>query len=124
MHSALLTDALLTDAIQAGNFRNGPVRKNTGKTWYLLFQFNNNASSDASDGDNGWVSFDANVEYPLSYITITGWGWDDTGNPIAAGATAETVPEPASLAIWGGIETLALGAAAIRRRRKADKEVG
>lgn len=83
---------------------------NTGQLWYLLFKFTDGAAS----GDYGWISFTANVNgFGDSSITITGWGWDDAGGTIAAGATASAVPGGAGLA------ALAVGAAGLRGRRRS-----
>ena len=90
---------------------------NNGDTWYLFFRF----TSGSGSGDYGWLSFTANVVGTTidsggsntdSYITITGWGWDDAGGTIAAGATASAVPGGAGLA------ALAVGAAGLRGRRR------
>ena len=82
---------------------------NTGATWYLLFKFTDGAAS----GDYGWISFTANVNgFGSSSITITGWGWDDSGATIGAGVTASAVPGGAGLA------ALAVGAAGLRGRRR------
>ena len=83
---------------------------NTGQTWYLLFQFTDGAAS----GDYGWISFTANVNgFGNSSITITGWGWDDSGATIGAGVTASAVPGGAGLA------ALACGAIGLRGRRRS-----
>ncbi len=82
---------------------------NTGQLWYLLFKFTDGAAS----GDYGWISFTANVNgFGSSSITITGWGWDDSGATIGAGVTASAVPGGAGLA------ALAVGAAGLRGRRR------
>jgi hypothetical protein len=83
---------------------------NTGKTWYLLFQFTDGAAS----GDYGWISFTANVVgFGNSSITITGWGWDDSGATIGAGVTASVIPGGTGLA------ALACGAIGLRGRRRS-----
>ena len=82
---------------------------NTGQLWYLLFKFTDGAAS----GDYGWISFTANVNgFGSSSITITGWGWDDSGATIGAGVTASAVPGGTGLA------ALAIGAAGLRGRRR------
>lgn len=86
---------------------------NAGTTWYLLFKF----ASGSATGNYGWLSFDANVSSTSnsnSYITITGWGWDDSGNTIAAGSTAGPAVPGVS-----GLAALAIGAAGIRGRRRS-----
>ncbi len=86
---------------------------NAGTTWYLLFKF----ASGSATGNYGWLSFDANVSSTNasdSYITVTGWGWDDSGNTIAAGATAGPAVPGVS-----GLAALAIGAAGIRGRRRS-----
>ena len=83
---------------------------NTGQLWYLLFKFTDGAAS----GDYGWISFTANVNgFGDSSITITGWGWDDSGAPIGAGVTASAVPGGTGLA------ALAIGASGLRGRRRS-----
>ena len=83
---------------------------NTGQLWYLLFKFTDGAAS----GDYGWISFTANVNgFGSSSITITGWGWDDSGATIGAGVTASAVPGGTGLA------ALAIGAAGLRGRRRS-----
>jgi hypothetical protein len=101
----------------AGGFNDDPQGVgNNGDTWYLFFRF----TSGSASGDYGWLSFTANVVGTTigsggsntdSYITITGWGWDDAGGTIAAGATA--VPGGA------GLVALAVGAAGLRGRRRS-----
>ncbi len=99
----------------AGGFNDDPQRVgNTGATWYLLFKF----KAGSAINNYGWLSFTANVNggfNPVagSYITITGWGWDDGGGTIGAGVTVAAVPGGTGLA------GLALGAAALRGRRRS-----
>ncbi len=88
---------------------------NAGDTWYLLFKL-----TDGSSDTYGWLSFKAwvngtgNPDAGLwSYIEITGWGYDDSGNTLGAGVTAAAVPGGAGLA------SLALGAAGLRGRRRS-----
>jgi hypothetical protein len=94
------------------NFVHDPQRLgNTGQTWYLLFKFWGGANANTY----GWISFDAYVD-PDSQndsIVVTGWGWDDSGAVIAAGAGANPVPGGAGLA------ALAMGAAGVRGRRRS-----
>jgi hypothetical protein len=102
----------------AGAFYDDPQGVgNNGDTWYLLFQFTGGSGS----GGYGWLSFTANVvgttirsggSNTASYITITGWGWDDSGATIGAGVTASAVPGGTGLA------ALAIGAAGLRGRRR------
>ncbi|MCP4837221.1 MAG: hypothetical protein GY895_20945 [Phycisphaera sp.] len=85
---------------------------NTGQTWYLLFK---TTGSDSYQGNYGWLSFDAYADGTTSsYITITGWGWDDTGATIAAGQTAGSTAVPG----LGGLAALAIGAGGLRGRRQ------
>jgi len=86
---------------------------NNGDTWYLLFKH-----TDGSNETYGWLSFQAFVNgggNPTagSYIVITGWGYDNSGNPLGAGVTAAAVPGGAGLA------SLAFGAAGLRGRRRS-----
>ena len=98
-----------------GGFLDDPQRVgNTGATWYVLFKF----KAGSAINNYGWLSFTANVNGGLnpsagSYITITGWGWDDSGSTIGAGVTVAAVPGGTGLA------GLALGAAALRGRRRS-----
>jgi hypothetical protein len=81
-----------------------------GGVSYLLFRFAH-GGGDAY----GWISFAATIEGfggDDNLVRITGWGWDDSGEPIAAGFTGQAVP-------GGGMATLAAaGAVGLRRRRR------
>ncbi|MDE0889175.1 MAG: hypothetical protein OSA40_06920 [Phycisphaerales bacterium] len=97
----------------AGGFNDDPQGVgNTGQTWYVLFK---TTGSDGYQGNYGWLSFDAYADGTTSsYITITGWGWDDTGSTIAAGQTAGSNAVPG----LGGLAALAIGAGGLRGRRQ------
>ena len=89
-----------------------PISGNTGQTWYLLFK---TTGSDGFEGNYGWLSFAGYADGTTnSYITITGWGWDDTGSTIAAGQTAGSTAVPG----LGGLAALAIGAGGLRGRRQ------
>jgi len=90
---------------------NDPQNVGGGQTWYLLFQFTDGAAA----GNYGWVSFVASdtIGYQTGSITITGWGWDDSGAKIGAGVTASVIPGGTGLA------ALAIGAAGLRGRRRS-----
>jgi hypothetical protein len=90
---------------------NDPQNVGGGQTWYLLFQFTDGAAF----GNYGWVSFVASdtIGYQTGSITITGWGWDDSGAKIGAGVTASVIPGGTGLA------ALAVGAAGLRGRRRS-----
>ena len=93
-----------------GDFNDDPMGLgDTGQTWYLLFRMSHDVYTD----NYGWLSFDA-YDGDLPYITITGWGWDDTGSTIAAGATSGSTAVPG----LGGLAALALGAGGLRGRRQ------
>lgn len=81
-----------------------------GTTFYLLFRFGHGGGF-----AYGWLSFTATVEGfggADNFVRLTGWGWDDAGEPIAAGFTGQAVPA-------GGVAALlAAGAAGWRRRRR------
>ena len=81
-----------------------------GGVSYLLFRFAH-GGGDAY----GWISFAATIEGfggDDNLVRITGWGCDDSGEPIAAGFTGQAVP-------GGGLATLAAaGAVGLRRRRR------
>lgn len=97
----------------AGGFLDDPQGVgNTGQSWYLLFK---TSGSDGFEGNYGWLSFDGYADGTTnSYITITGWGWDDTGATIAAGQTAGSTAVPG----LGGLAALAIGAGGLRGRRQ------
>ncbi|MDG1360602.1 MAG: hypothetical protein P8P71_09180 [Phycisphaerales bacterium] len=97
----------------SGGFADDPQGVgNTGQTWYLLFK---TTGSDGYEGNYGWLSFDAYADGTTnSYITITGWGWDDAGSTIAAGQTAGSTAVPG----LGGLAALAIGAGGLRGRRQ------
>ena len=97
----------------SGGFGDDPQAVgNIGDTWYLLFK---TTGSDGYEGNYGWLSFDAYADGTTnSYITITGWGWDDTGSTIAAGQTAGSTAVPG----LGGLAALAIGAGGLRGRRQ------
>lgn len=65
----------------------------------------------------GWANVTATNGDGYGTFTINNWAYDDTGSSILAGQTEATaVPEPAAYA--AGLGGLALGAAALRRRRQ------
>ncbi len=64
----------------------------------------------------GWANVTFTQEGNWGTITITEWAYDDTGASILTGATG-AIPEPANFAV--GLGALALGAAGLRRRRRA-----
>jgi len=82
---------------------------------YLLFTFID--SSNGNQLEFGWVGMSAATITPgvsaNMSVTLTGWAYQDDGNPIASGA----IPEPASAGLaMGG--ALVLGAAGLRQWRK------
>lgn len=85
-------------ALQAGVNGTGPV------TGFLGFTFN---------GNQGWMQLSLAADAagaPVS-ATVVDWAYENSGGPIAAGATG--IPEPGS----AGLALLALGALGLRRRR-------
>lgn len=70
----------------------------------------------------GWMELSSSVSDgsgPL--VTVEGWAYDDSGNPIAAGDTGEgSAPEPSTMAMTS-LGALALGATGLRRWRAARK---
>jgi hypothetical protein len=87
---------------------------------YALFTFQNSAIS--PNLLYGWVELSSSVNSesgPL--VTVEGWAYDDSGNPIVAGDTGEgTAPEPSTMAMTS-LGALALGAIGLRRWRAARK---
>jgi hypothetical protein len=93
---------------------NDPLYPET--SWALLFKF----TSGAAAGNYGWISFDAYIFDEITqYVTITGWGWDDTGAKIAAPDSATGTMPSNSNAVpgVGGLIALAAGCGGIRQRR-------
>ena len=111
-HSVVNSNADIAFGYDAsGSMANDPAGVDGGQTSFLLFKLDGGAAA----GNYGWLSFTANIPNTTpgsndASITLLGWGWDDSGNPIAAGATA--VPGAS------GLLGLALGAAGLRRNRK------
>jgi len=87
-----------------------------GDQAYLGIEFTDNNPSVGSSLNSvyyGWIDLGVETGIDASY-TITGWAYENDGDPILAGAGQ--VPEPSSLALF------ALGAAgvlAVRRRKLA-----
>ena len=75
-----------------------------GNTQYIGVRFRVN---DTGDDRYGWIGIDITNAADLTGV-VTGYAFDDTGEPIAAGA----VPEPAGLALLGMIA----GGMLLRRR--------
>jgi hypothetical protein len=83
---------------------------------YLLFKFQG-----AGGPLYGWLGMSAAVTTTSGpTVTLDGWAYDDSGNPIDAGDEGNTVPEPGGMAA-GGLAALALGATGLRRWRSARK---
>jgi len=88
---------------------------------YFAFQF-----KDANGQvDYGWLQATLNdVSSPQDIpVTITQYAYDTSGNPLDTGSTLSSVPEPTSTAL-AGLGALVLGAAGIRRWRKAKQAAG
>jgi hypothetical protein len=64
-------------------------------------------------GNHGWFGVD--LGGPGGAIVFNGGAYDNMGGPVHVGTVPGNVPEPSSFALAG----LALGAAGLRRRRKA-----
>lgn len=77
------------------------------------FQFDNGGTTNYGVARFSVRGFDD--QDPLGTFTITEWAYDNMGNPISAAALA--VPEPSTF-VLGALGGLALGATALRRRRK------
>ena len=83
--------------------------------FFLLFQFN----PTGSQIDNGWLRLNGLVGCGCNFLDteVVDFAYDDSGALIAAGVA----PEPATM-LPTGLAALALGAAGIRRWRKARKQ--
>lgn len=82
---------------------------NDGSPSYLGFKF-----TSGEDTYYGWAKYTQNG---YTDGTLYGFAYDNTGAPIAVGATA--VPEPGASAALAGLAAGSVAALAIRRRRKA-----
>jgi MYXO-CTERM domain-containing protein len=84
----------------------------SGASTYIGFEFNPSGTM-----LYGWANVTLTKSGGYGTFTINNWAYDDTGASILTGQTVATpVPEPASYAV--GLGALALGAAALRRRRQ------
>jgi MYXO-CTERM domain-containing protein len=85
----------------------------SGASTYIGFQFNPSGTV-----LYGWADVTLTNGGSYGTFTVNSWAYDTLGNSILTGQTVATpVPEPASYAV--GLGALALGAAALRRRRQA-----
>ena len=88
---------------------------------YLLFKFTNTDA--ANQIQYGWVGMSAATITPGSAgdmsVTFTGWGYDDTGAVINAGAGISTVPEVSTGVVSALVAALVVGGAELRRWRKS-----
>ena len=96
---------------KSGNIQNA-VNFVSGASTYIGFQFNPSGSQVLY----GWANVTLTNGGSFGTFTINSWAYDNTGASILTGQTS-AVPEPATSAV--GLGALALGAAALRRRRQA-----
>lgn len=120
--SATLIDNLALGTLISGanTFGNNSVEQ-TGATAFTLNSTNNYVGirflNEATGAVNyGWAQLSIGTAYNAAGRSIIGYGYDDSGAGIAAGAGA--IPEPGTIALLG---TMAAGAVGVRawRRRKA-----
>jgi hypothetical protein len=83
---------------------------------YALFQF-----GCPSGSCYGWLELSVSASEGgfAPDVTLVGWAYDASGNPIPAGETP-SVPEPSTIAVIA-LNALALGAVGLRRWRSARK---
>ncbi|MDQ6654356.1 MAG: PEP-CTERM sorting domain-containing protein [Verrucomicrobiota bacterium] len=104
-----------TSVSSAGPFSNGlygPVNLNSNNN-YVGFRFQNETA--ANQIQYGW--FQINFGATVTDRQIVGYAFENTGAPIAVGATA--VPEPTTTALFGVMAAGALGLRAWRKRKAA-----
>lgn len=82
----------------------------SGTTTYIGFRF-----TPAGTTLYGWAEVTLTNGGNFGAFTLHSWAYDDTGAAITAGQTS-AIPEPASIAT--GLGALAMGAAALRRKRR------
>ena len=107
-----------TGIVGFSNTFNGAHFPNAYDHQYIAFQFKD--STQANAWRNGWIEL--SEHFPASgggpEVTIFGYAYDNTGNPIATGALPVPEPSSATLLAFGA---LTLGAAGVRswRRQRA-----
>jgi hypothetical protein len=101
----------------------GPIGPNKYTGRYFAFRFKD--STKGGQVDYGWLQATLNdVSSPDNMpLTITEYAYDDSGNELPMGQTISAIPEPTSTAL-AGLGALVLGAAGIRRWRKAKQAAG
>ena len=103
---------IISDVLKSGNIQNA-VNFVSGASTYIGFQFNPSGSQVLY----GWANVTLTNGGSFGTFTINNWAYDNTGASILTGQSVSAVPEPATSAV--GLGALALGAAALRRRRQA-----
>jgi hypothetical protein len=101
----LLNNGKIASGMLSANFKNGTVG-------YIGFSFQHNSKT-----CYGWASITVTENAGnMGTVTINSWAFENNGGNIIVG-DAGAVPEPAEAAL--GLGALALGAAGLRRWRKA-----
>lgn len=81
----------------------------------LGFFFDNNGTTNYGIADFTFAGLDGIK--PHGTFTITSWLYDDSGAAVNGTNTAAVVPEPTSIAAWGTIMAIGLGARHLRRKK-------
>jgi len=100
----------------------GPIGPSSYTNRYFGFRFKDTTVNRVK---YGWLQASAGpVSSPQNVpITVTRYAYENNGSPLALGSTISAVPEPATTAL-AGLGALVLGAAGVRRWRKAKQAAG
>ncbi|WOO39810.1 hypothetical protein [Rubellicoccus peritrichatus] len=108
VNAGIFNDGIIFSVFYRGNFSN-VAGFTSGESGYIGFQFNPSGSLVLY----GWAEVILTEGGATGTFEIVQWAYDNTGANIQTGA----IPEPATIAT--GLGALALGAAGLRRWRKA-----